>query len=61
MEAIAIAAATLAAKWAAESLVKEAAKSGLAALRPIYDWVRSKLAGDAPAEAVIGKLATGSW
>jgi hypothetical protein len=57
MEALAIAAATIAAQWAAEAFVKEASKSSFAALKPIYEWVKSKLGGDAQAAETFGKLA----
>lgn len=57
MEPIAIAAATLAAKWAAESFVKEAAKSAFASLKPVYDWIVVNLKGKPAAENVLDKLA----
>jgi hypothetical protein len=58
MEALAIAAATLAAQWASEGFAKEAGKSSFVALKPIYDWVKSKLAGDGTApQAAFDKLA----
>lgn len=56
MEALAIAAATIAAQWAAEGFVKEAGKSSFAALKPIYEWVKSKLGGDMQATDTFGKL-----
>lgn len=57
MEPIAIAAATLAAKWAAESIVKEAAKSAFLSLKPVYDWVLVALKGKPAAEGVMDRLA----
>src|SRR5713101_6630285 len=56
MEALAIAAATIAAQWAAEAFVKEAGKTSFGALKPIYEWVKSKLGGDAQATDAFGKL-----
>ncbi|PWE53669.1 hypothetical protein DEM27_24300 [Metarhizobium album] len=57
MEPIAIAAATLAAKWAAESIVKEAAKSAFTSLKPVYDWIVVNLRGRPASEAVLDNLA----
>jgi hypothetical protein len=58
MEALAIAAATLAAQWALEGFAKEAGKSSFVALKPIYEWVKSKLTSDGTApQAAFDKLA----
>jgi hypothetical protein len=56
MDELALTAATIAAKWAAESFVKEGAKSAFAALKPVYDWVKAKLTGDPPAAAALNDL-----
>lgn len=53
MEELALAAAIIAAKWAAESFVKEGAKSTFGALKPVYNWVWAKLARDTPAAAAL--------
>lgn len=57
MDELALTAATIAAKWAAESFVKEGTKSAFAALKPVYDWVKAKLTRDAPAAAALDDLA----
>ena len=56
MDPIAISTATLIAKWAAEGVVKEAAKSAWAGLQRIYDVVRSKLSPKAEAVEVLDRL-----
>ena len=56
MDELALTAATIAAKWAAESFVKEGAKSAFAALKPVYDWVKAKLTLDPPAAAALEDL-----
>lgn len=56
MEQIAIVAATLVAKWAAESVVKEAAKSAWSGLQHVYQVVKSKVISDANAAEVLERL-----
>jgi hypothetical protein len=56
MEPIAIAAATLVAKWAAEAIVGEAAKSAWAGLTKIYNAVKNKFAGDQESTEVLDRL-----
>jgi len=56
MEPIAIAAATLVAKWAAEAIVGEAAKSAWASLTKIYNAVKDKFAGDQESTEVLDRL-----
>jgi len=56
MEPIAIAAATLVAKWAAEAIVGEAAKSAWAGLTKIYNAVKDKFAGDQESTEVLDRL-----
>lgn len=56
MDPIAITAATLVAKWAAEGMVKEAAKSAWEGLKKIYDAVRVKFTGDKESSEVLQRL-----
>lgn len=56
MDPIAITAATLVAKWAAEGMVKEAAKSAWEGLKKIYDAVRVKFTGDKESSEVLHRL-----
>jgi hypothetical protein len=56
MDPIAITAATLVAKWAAEGLVKEAAKSTWEGFKKVYEAVRAKFTGDAESTEVLQRL-----
>lgn len=56
MDPVAMAAATLVAKWAAEGMVKEAAKSAWEGMRNIYDAIRGKLSGDPESTSVLQRL-----
>jgi hypothetical protein len=56
MDPIAITAATLVAKWAAEGLVKEATKSAWAGLQKVYVAVRAKFTGDEDSSEVLQRL-----
>lgn len=56
MEPIAIVAATLVAKWAAESFIKEASKSAWAGLQRVYELVKSKVTSDDEATEVLQRL-----
>ena len=56
MEPIAIAAATLVAKWAAETVVKEAAKSAWSGLTKIYEAVSKKFSGDDESKEVLNRV-----
>ena len=56
MEQIAIIAATLVAKWAAESVVKEAGKSAWGGLQRVYEAVKAKLTPGTEGAAVLERL-----
>jgi hypothetical protein len=56
MDPISIAAATLVAKWAAESLVKEAGKSAWEGLKKIYEAVSVKVKGNRDNKEVLQRL-----
>ncbi len=56
MEPIAMTVATLVARWAAEGLVKEAAKSTWEGLKKVYEAVRAKFTDDAESTEVLQRL-----
>jgi hypothetical protein len=56
MDPIAITAATLVAKWAAEGFVKEAAKSAWSGLQGLYNTLRSGIAGNPDASESLRHL-----